>query len=207
MSSIFREFLKTSALLYIDDILVMPDNFENNLKDLEQIFTSCKQLNLKMNSSKCHFFRRSITFLGYQVTYLHWFTIDPKKLSAIAQMTSPKNIKELCESLGLFNFFRRLVCGYSKITSVFHDLLTKNDDYLWKDEHESAFQELKLRMSSGPILSFYDSSKPLLVISDSSLFSIRYVIVQEGQTNNSTSLLAVQEVFTHLQVRLPFIRL
>jgi len=96
-------------------------------------------------------------------------------------MTSPKNIKELRASLGLFNFFRRLVCGYSKITSVFHDLLTKNDDYIWRDQHEAAFQQFKLRMLSGPILSFYDASKPLLVISDSSLFSIGYVIVQEWE--------------------------
>jgi len=72
---------------------------------------------------------------------------------------------------------------------VFHDLLTKNDDYLWRDDHESAFQELKLRMMSGPILSFYDASKSLLVISDSSLFSIVYAIVQEGE-NKQIHLIA-----------------
>jgi len=51
-----------------------------------------------MKYSKCSFFRKSVTFLGYQVTCTG-LTIDPKKLSAIAQMTFPKNIKELRASL------------------------------------------------------------------------------------------------------------
>jgi len=103
MSSIFRESLKTSALLYIDDILVMSENFENHLKDLEKILISCKQFNLKLNASKCGFFKKDVTFLGYRVG-CSGLTIDPKKLSAIAQMTSPKNLRELRSSLGLTNF-------------------------------------------------------------------------------------------------------
>jgi len=56
-------------------------------------------------------------------------------------MTAPKNIKELRSILGMFNFFRRLVVGYAKITSVFHDLLSKSEnDYLWKAENDLAFQ-------------------------------------------------------------------
>jgi len=96
-------------------------------------------------------------------------------------MTSPKNNKELRASLGLFNFFRRLVCSYAKITSAFHDLSSKNDEYVWRDDHKLAFQELKQRMLSGPILSFYDSSKPLMVVSNASLFSIGYVFFQTGE--------------------------
>jgi len=114
MSQIFRESLKTSALLYIDDILVMSETFENHFKDLEQVFTSCSKFNLKMNSQKCHFFRKEVTFLCYRVNCIG-LTIDPKKLSAIAQMTAPKNIKELRSTLGMFNFFRRLVVGYLSI--------------------------------------------------------------------------------------------
>jgi len=130
MSSIFRESLKTSALLYIDDILVMSENFENHLKDLEKNITSCKQFNLKLISSKCGFFKKEVTFLGYRVGCSE-LTIDPKKLSANAQMTSPKHIRELRFSLGLFNFFRGLICRYARITSVFHDLLIKSEnDYL-----------------------------------------------------------------------------
>jgi len=108
MSQIFRKFLKSSALLYIDDILVMSENFENHLKDLEQVVTSCSKFNLKMNSKKCHFFKKDVTFLGYRVS-CRGLTIDPKKLSAIAEMTSPKNIKELRGTLDLFNFFRRII--------------------------------------------------------------------------------------------------
>jgi len=74
-------------------------------------------------------------------------------------MTALKNIKALRSTLGMFNFFRGLVVGYSKITSVFHDLLSKSEnDYIWKAEHESAFQDLKQRMLSGPILGCYDAS-------------------------------------------------
>jgi len=139
MSSIFRESLKTSALLYIDDILVMSENYENHLKDFDKKFTSCMQFNLKLNASKCGFFKKDVTFLGYRVSCTG-LTINPKKLWAIAQMTSPKNLRELRSSLGLFNFFRRLKCGYAGITSVFHDFLTKSEnDNIWKDHHESAF--------------------------------------------------------------------
>jgi len=62
MSSIFRVSLKTSAILFIDDILVMSENFENHLKDLEKIFTSCKQFNLKLNASKCGSLKNRLLF-------------------------------------------------------------------------------------------------------------------------------------------------
>jgi len=137
-----------------------------------------------MNSQKCHFLKKDVTFLGYRVSCTG-LTIDPKKLSAIAQMSAPKNLKELRGTLGLFNFFGRFICGYSINISVFHDLLTTNEDYLWRDVHELAFQDLKQRMLSGPILSFYDASKPLLVISDSSFFSLGYIIVQESENKNT----------------------
>jgi len=55
------------------------------------------------------------------------------------------------------------------------------NDYLWNDQHEVAFQELKERMLFGPILSIYDSSKPLFVIADGSLEAIGYVIFQHGE--------------------------
>jgi len=79
MSSIFRESLKMSALLYIDDILVMSENFKNHSKDLEQIFTSCKKFNLKLNDSKCGIFKKDDTFLGYRVSCTG-LTINPQEI-------------------------------------------------------------------------------------------------------------------------------
>jgi len=134
-------------------------------------------------------FKKEVNFLGNRVA-CSGLTIDSKKLSAIAQMAAPKNIKALRSTLGMFNFFRRLVFGYAKITSVFYDLLYKSEnDYIWKAEHESAFQDIKQRMLSGPILGFYDASKRLYMMTNSSLFAVGYLIYQKFE-NKQNHLIA-----------------
>ena len=179
MSEIFRACLNKHALIYIDDVITVSSDFDSHIKNLTEIFEILRSTNLKLNPEKCEFMKAQITYLGYLVSGKQ-ISIDPKKLSVISQQKPPSNQKELKGFLGYTGFFRRLVRGYSQITVPFQNLLRKDTKFIWKPEHEDAFQRLKAALLAEPVLSFYRSDREIHLTTDACSRSIGYIITQPG---------------------------
>jgi hypothetical protein len=132
---------------------------------------------LKLSGEKCVFCRKEVKYLGYYVSS-KGIRISEDKLEIIRNYPRPNSQTKLKSYLGFVNFFKKLIVGYSHVTIAFQNLLQKNAPFIWTDDHDRAFNELKLRLLSAPILKFVDLSKPIHVTTDCSSFALGWVITQ-----------------------------
>ena len=91
------------CLIFLDDILIFSENFEDHLDRLEAVFSRLKQHGLKLKPSKCEFFKTSVKYLGHVVSHSGVQT-DPDKIEALASWPEPVNVKELRSFLGFTGF-------------------------------------------------------------------------------------------------------
>ncbi|GKB40285.1 putative reverse transcriptase domain-containing protein [Tanacetum coccineum] len=88
---------------------------------------------------------------------------DPAKIESIKDWTSPKNPTEIRQFLGLADYYKRFIEGVSKIAKSMTKLTQKNVKYDWGEKEETAFQLIKQKLGSAPILALPKGSKNFIV--------------------------------------------
>ena len=183
------------CLIFLDDILIFSETFEDHLERLEAVFSRLKQQGLKLKPSKCEFFKTSVKYLGHVVSE-NGVQTDPDKINALASWPEPNNVKELRSFLGFTGYYRRFIRDYSKIVKPLNDLLVghcthKSPDqkkkkkkkvsvpWQWGDAQQIAFYTIKDKLSSPPILAYADFSKPFILHTDASTEGLGAVLYQE----------------------------
>jgi hypothetical protein len=106
--------------------------------------------------------------------------MDKSKVQAIHNWEPPKKVTELRSFLGLVNYYRRFIKGYSSVATPLTDLLKKNRTWSWDDRCQRAFEVLKQAIVDEPVLALPDHTKPYEVQTDASDFAIGGVLMQEG---------------------------
>jgi len=139
------------CLVYLDDILVFLKTFEEHCDWLSTIFNRLERYTLKLKPTKCHLFQRKVKFLGHVVSGAG-IECDPDKVAAIATWPTPTNISEVQTFCGLASYYRTFVQDFAKLAKPLHNLTRKNVTFVWNQECEAAFQALKERLMSAPIL-------------------------------------------------------
>ncbi|MCG8044577.1 MAG: RNase H-like domain-containing protein [Candidatus Thiodiazotropha endolucinida] len=182
------------CLIFLDDILIFSENFEDHLDRLEAVFSRLRQHGLKLKPSKCEFFKTNVKYLGHVVSE-EGVRTDPDKIEALASWPAPSNVKELRSFLGFTGYYRRFIRDYAKIVKPLNDLLVghcthkvpgqkkkkkkESVPWQWGDAQELAFNSLKEKLSSPPILAYADFSKPFILHTDASTEGLGAVLYQE----------------------------
>ena len=78
--------------------------------------------------------------------------MDPEKVEAVMSWERPKSVFEIRSFLGLDGYYRRFIKDFSRLAAPMTRLTRKEVKYEWTDPCERAFQELKKRLTSSPIL-------------------------------------------------------
>ena len=101
----------------------------------------------------------------------------------------PKDATQLRQFLGLTNYFRRFIQGYSSITSPLNNLIRKTVDFKknWTEEHTSLIEQLKEALTTAPVLALPDFDEPFELISDASIHGTGAVLLQKGRPIAFTS--------------------
>ena len=126
--------------------------------------------------SKCEFWLEKVAFLGY-IIYKDGLTVDPKKVAAVVNWGSPRNIVEIRNFLGLTGYYRRFLKGFSIIASPLTKLTRKDVLFVWIGDYEKSFQELKNRLTSAPILVLPSGSGGYVVYTDASGIGLGCVLM------------------------------
>ena len=159
MQQILSEYSSNNVLIYIDDILIMSDSFQEHLHLVQKVLDTLDNSGIKIKVGKCEFFRTEITFLGHIVN-TQGITKSPEYIDKVSNYPKPTTTTELRQFLGLVNFQRKFVDQCSVIARPLTELTggPKNKKLVWTKEMEDAFEGLKERIAREVTLSYPDYS-------------------------------------------------
>ncbi|GJV16030.1 putative reverse transcriptase domain-containing protein [Tanacetum coccineum] len=104
--------------------------------------------------------------------------VDPAKIESIKDWASPKTPTEIRQFLGLAGYYRRFIEGFSKIAKPMTKLTQKGIKFDWGEKEENAFQLIKQKLCSAPILALPKGSEGFVVYCDASRKGLGVVLMQ-----------------------------
>ena len=114
MDDIMWPFTNTFIVVYLDDILIYSKTWAIHLQHIQQVLHTLRQHKLYANLEKFSFNMEKVHYLGYIIDQ-HGVHVDPTKIQVIRDWPAPTTLTELQSFLGLANFYRRFVLGFSHI--------------------------------------------------------------------------------------------
>jgi hypothetical protein len=183
MDDVLRPFNNSFMVLYLDDILILIFNrtCEEHMRHIQQVLSTLQQHKLYANLEKCSFGMNMVQHLGYIVDE-HGVHVDLAKIQVIRDWPTPTTLTELQSLLGLANFYRRFMLGFSHIAWALSQV-TKGGGrakFVWGKEQQRAFDDLKHRLCSTPILSLSDLQQPFEIETDAYDYVVGTVLTQHG---------------------------
>lgn len=170
--------LEPNVFVYLDDIVIVTETFEDHVRLLREVAKRLKQANLLINIEKSRFGVSELPFLGYLLS-TEGLRANPEKIHAIVEYERPTTVTKLRRFLGMANYYRRFIDEFSGITSPLTELLkTKSKILGWNDEAEEAFNKIKEKLISAPILSCPDFSKEFVIQTDASDVAVAGILTQ-----------------------------
>lgn len=179
MNQALRPFIGKFLVVYFDDILIYSGSFTSHLQHLREVFQVLRRDHFFAQMSKCVFCTSSVQFLGYIISW-DGLSMDPTKVAAIQNWPTPKTIIEVGSFHSLASFYRRFIPHFSTIMAPLTDCIQGNK-LNWTSAAKSAFQEIKTRPSTAPILVLPDFTVPFKLHCDASKQGICTVLSQGGR--------------------------
>ena len=165
---------------YIDDLLIFSVSLQEHLDHLRQVIHRLREVGLKVNPGKCQFIRSEVEYLGHVITPVG-LRPNSKLVEAVRDYSPPKNIQELRRFLGLTSYYRRFVNQFAKVAEPLHRLTRKNAVFQWSQECQTAFEELKGRLVTPPVLAYPNFDADFVLEMDASHQGLGAVLSQRQE--------------------------
>ena len=181
MNDVFAKVLWRFVVIYFDDIIIFSNSFQEHLEHIKIVMQLLRDADLQAKSTKCTFCVVEVSFLSYIVSAGGLIKTNPNKIKAIAEMPAPGTPTELRSALGLMNYYRRFVQDYAAIAAPLYRLTSLKSDieyWPWDAECEKAFQTLKQKLISAPILYSPDWDQPFIIYTDASIYAMGAILAQ-----------------------------
>ena len=177
MNIVLKEAIGNYAIPYCDDVICYSRTFEEHLKHLELLFDAFRKAGLKIKLNKCNFIKDELIYLGF-IVGRYGVRPNPEKVAAIAKFPKPRNLKELKSAIGLFSFYRMFIRKFADIAHPLIMLTRKTTRWNWSEECDRAFNILKNKLITPPILAFPDVNKDYILDCDASLVAVGGILHQ-----------------------------
>ncbi|MGH7240308.1 MAG: pol polyprotein, partial [Candidatus Saccharimonadales bacterium] len=178
MQHVLRERLYQGVVVFIDDFLIYTKTENEHLEMLEWVFAQLRKHQLYGAIDKCEFMREEVEILGHRLNK-DGIKTQPAKIEAIKSWPTPTSVKDVRSFLGLANYYRKFVSGFSRIAGPLHKLVEKKNKWEWGTEQEKSFVALKEALSAAPTLIIPSIDKAFTLTTDASQFAIGAVLSQE----------------------------
>ena len=186
MNRLLRKQLGKYVVVYLDDILIFSKTPEDHIIHLREILNILRDNKLFAKFSKCDLNMPEVLYLGHIVSKAG-VAVDPKKVSAVQDWPVPKNLHDLRCFLGLTNYFRTFIQGYSARVAALTCLQSPKRSFIWDDACQTAFDGVKYDLLHAPVLKSPDLNQPFELISDACSTGIGAVLLQENRPVAFTS--------------------
>jgi len=180
MNSIFQELLHEGVLAnYMDDFVIPARTIEELEERTIRFLKIAEKHNLCFKRSKCDFNIEEIPILGV-VVGKGQVKMEQEKIKAVKEWKTPTKIKDIESFLGFANFYRWFIHNFSHTAKPLNELKGKKE-WKWEKEHQEAFEELKEKITSQPVLALPKREGKFRVETDALGHAIGGVLFQEQE--------------------------
>ena len=157
--------------VYLDDILVFSESLSDHLRHLQRVIVRLMDVGLKLKPAKCHFARSELEYLGHTITR-EGVKTNSRLVAAVSEFPTPRNVREVRQFLGLSSFYRRFIPNFAKIATPLHQLTHKDVAFAWTQDCKEAFDTLKLKLTTAPVLAYPRFDSDFILETDASILGL-----------------------------------
>src|SRR2546429_64430 len=200
MHEALGNLIYTKAPVYLDDIIIHSETFEQHLKDIQEVFDKLQDAKLMSKESKCEFCAAEIKFLGH-IIGKDGRKVDLDKVEKVKNYLRPENISQLRGFLELSSYYRKFIKDFSKKVKPMTKLLEgtkreakkgkwekeiqkgiRDSEFLekWGEEQEKSYELMKRVLTETPVLIHPNFEKDFILSTDASGYTLGAVLEQEG---------------------------
>ena len=167
-----------TAMPYIDDVIVFSKTFKEHLKHLEELFQRLEKANFFLKLRKCEFLMESMEYLGHNIS-IQGMSPSKEKIQAILNLPIPNNPRSVKRVLGLGSYYRKYIKDFAARTHAMRELTKKTVKFNWTAECQKEFDDMKIALTSEPIMAYPDWSKEFIVTTDASKKGLGAILSQK----------------------------
>ena len=176
--------LETKHPAWLDDIIIVTKGSkEQHKKELIEVLIRLENAGYRLSGNKSEFFKTEIEWIGHKIDQNGIRPLQDK-LMAIKNLKQPNNEKELKSFLGAIQYLSKYIDNLSAQTDSLRQLLKKDNDWIWTEEHTAAFENLKRKIMEIPCLAHYNSDYPNIITTDASTKGLGATPWQEQPDGN-----------------------
>ena len=161
----------------LDDCIIFSSTAVEHIQRLREVLERFRPANLKLNPTKCEFFRTRLPFLGHIIRN-NGIEADPDKIAAVKKFPIPANPTEVKIFLGLCSYYRQYVKNFVEIAQPLHKASEVVAGFNWTPKAQEVFDALKSKLTTRPILAFRIMKEPFILYRDSSLPAMGAILAQ-----------------------------
>ncbi|KAE9274598.1 hypothetical protein PR003_g29559 [Phytophthora rubi] len=166
--------------VYLDDILVTSNSFEEHMQHLEEVFRRLRNFGLTLHRKKSKICASVVEYLGYQLS-ADGISALPNKVTAILAIAPPRNRREVRRFVGMVNFYSDMLPRRASLLAPLTRLTSPSQSFQWSATEQAAFDTVKDALAQCVLLPFPENGRPFHVYTDASKLQLGAVITQDGQ--------------------------
>ncbi len=179
INDVLRDMVNRFVFVYLDDILIFSPSLQVHTQHVRQVLQRLLENQLYAKAEKCVFHAKSVSFLGHIIS-AEGIKADLAKVRAIAEWPTPDSRKALQRFLGFANFYRRFIRNFSLVAAPLTALTSPKVPFRWNSQAQEAFDVLKSRFISAPVLCLPDPERQFIVEVDASEVGVGAVLSQRS---------------------------
>ena len=185
---------------YIDDLLIHASSKSRHDEILRAVLDRCRQVNLRLNQSKCRFEQSQIKYLGHVISE-GVIKPDPLKIRAMTEIAVPKGQDDVRRLLGMATYLAKFCPNLFQVCAPLRELTRKDAQWVWGEVESKAFEDLKAMMTDSSALRMFDPDEPITLSVDSSQSGMGAVILQDHQPVKyaSCALTSTQKAYAQIE--------
>ena len=206
METVLKGHQWKTCLVYLDDVIIFGNTFEQCAKRTEEIITCLGEAGLKLKAKKCILFQERVAFLGHIISAKGVET-DPDKVTQIKNWPRPKEglrlgarkipfVTQIKQFLGICSYYRKFIPKFAVIAEPLQVYTRDGADLTWTPEAEIAFNRLKECLVTSPILAYPQRGKRYYIDTDACNFAMGAVLSQLDENGKEHPIIYMSKTFS-----------
>jgi hypothetical protein len=160
---------------YVDDIAVMSKKQDDLIVDLQETFNNLRHYNMMLNPMKCVFGVLARQLLGFIISH-RGIKVNPEKIKAILEISRSNDLKDVQRLTGCVAVVSRFISRLGEKAMPLYKLMKKSDEFIWTDEADAALKDLKIVLSTAPVLAAPEDQEPMYMAATNRVINIVIVV-------------------------------